>query len=234
MKKNKKILFLDILTADKRLRQRVEKDFGAPYSEESRRALGLSKIQFISVDASKGEFPDLKDYDGVIISGSAEDPVRGQEKQWMKQAYRFILEIIKAKKPLLGICGGLQFTVRALGGKIVYNPRGRNFGTTLITLTAAGQKDNLFKGLPRITKVQSNHSCIISKLKRGWKVLAFSEMTPFETVALGSKVRLVQFHPERSLENMQVVAKPSEFKRLSDAIRTGKKIMQNFLNYFVR
>jgi len=249
-KKNKKIkiLFLDILTDNNELRKEIEGKIygGGTYAEEMRKALGLGKNQFFAFDASRGKLPNPRDYSAIISGGSVKDPVRGQEKPWMRRVYKFIRQIQKDKIPFLGICGGLQFAVRALGGEVIYNPRGRNFGNSTTQLAPEGKGDPLFEGLPGKFIVKSSHKCIAKELKPGWRLLASSKKSPFDAIAIGDNIRLTQFHPEMSVKQIKALAKmrkkilvaegfvtekefPKFLKSIKDTNKMGRKILSNFV-----
>ncbi|MEK7498898.1 MAG: gamma-glutamyl-gamma-aminobutyrate hydrolase family protein, partial [Patescibacteria group bacterium] len=132
MKHKIKVLFFDILTPDLKQRELFNKEIyrGSTYSETTRKMVGLKPESWVYCDATLGIFPeDITQFDGVIIGGSTGDPVVGHEKPWIKKTYPYIRKIVKKGIPLLGICGGLQFTVRALGGEVIFNPKGKEFGT---------------------------------------------------------------------------------------------------------
>src|SRR3989344_7840008 len=137
--KNKKlkILFLDIFTDDKKFRKEIEKKVykGGTLSNHVRKVFGLDKNQWLTLDASKDALLDeFLNVDAMVISGSSKNPVKGQEKKWMRNTYKFIRKAIKKDLPILGICGGLQFTVKALGGEIIYNPKGKEFGAIKVNI----------------------------------------------------------------------------------------------------
>lgn len=249
--KNIKILFLDIYTDDEKFRKNIEKLLygGGNYSEHVRKLFGLSKNQWLTLDASRGKFPAMfPEVNAMIIGGSTEDPVKGKEKEWMKKTYKFISKGIKKQIPILGICGGLQFVVRALGGEIIYNPKGKEFGATKIFIL---KPDPLFKGLRGNFIAPSNHRCMIGKFKFKGKLLASSKMCRVQALAIGDKIRLVQFHPERTKEQNLALAKISKDNLVKDGIinsmgdypeflkslkvgsRAGKMIIKNFLDNFV-
>lgn len=253
-KKSKKIkiLFLDILTDNKYLRKDIEQKVygGSTYAKEMMGAFDLNKKQFITIDASRGKLPNPIKYSAIVMGGSVKDPVKGQEKLWMKKVYKFIREAHKKEVPILGICGGLQFTVKALGGEVVYNSRGRNFGNSLIKLNSDGKKDLLFKDLPSKIVVQSSHRCIAKAIKPGWRLLASSKKSPLDAIAIGDRIRLLQFHPEMKLKVAKGLAKmrkealiaegfvdrknfPQFLKSLKDTSKVGKKLLQNFLKYYI-
>lgn len=247
--KRVKVLFLDILTDNPKKRKREEMVTKCPYGEVFRKKIGLQKSQFFVVDASKGKFPVLKEYQGIIIGGSLESPTKGKEKAWMKKTYEFIREIIGQKVPLLGVCGGHQFIARALGEKVIYNPKGMELGTLPIILTKEGMKDPLFKGIPKKFYAQIIHKCIIKKVNPKWKLLAFSKLCKIQAAVINKRTRIVQFHPELSDIHMRIIAELEKERYIREGLTTEKefkeflssitktpraaKILKNFLNYFV-
>lgn len=256
MEKSKKlkILFLDILTGDRNLRKNINAKIyrGSTYPEAMRRAFGLKRGEWFSIDASKGKFSgNLSDFDAIVMGGSTEDPVRKYEKTWMKKVYKIIREAVRQRIPILGICGGLQFVTRALGGEVGFNPQGREFGSTNITLTPLGQRDPLFKGLPRTSLFQSSHKCIAKKLLAGWKLLASSDLCKIQAIAIGDNIRLVQFHLELTQKQLRAIAllrkraliqegfvkNDAGFKKFIDSIKNtelnSRKVLKNFISYFV-
>ncbi|MDO8558067.1 MAG: type 1 glutamine amidotransferase [bacterium] len=252
MSKKRKILFLDILTDDVKKRKRIEKYVyrGATYADRIRRVCGIAENAFAAVDASKKTFPDPSGYRAIIIGGSTEDPVKGKEKTWMKKAYAFIRRAAKKRVPIFGICGGMQFTVRALGGTVVNNKKGRHFGNANIQLTREGIKSTLFEGIGNTFTTQCNHRCIVDSIKPEWKVLAFSAYARIEALAIGERIYLVEFHPERDLWGARASARMQKeallyeslateknFRMLVNALKdtsgVGRKILKNFIERIV-
>ena len=239
------------MTDDPVIRNKIE-DFvygGKTYGEEVRNIIGLDESKFECLDASVSEFPDANNYSAIIIGGSTEDPINGTEKEWVVKTYDFIKLAVEARVPILGICGGLQFVIRALGGEIIYNPKGRNFGNNIIHLTKNGTMDALFNDLPESFEVYSSHKCIIKNLHQDWICLGFSEKTPFEVIAINNNVRLTQFHPEMTSNAMKSLSllrkdslikegylKKEDFARflqtLNNYKKTGEKILDNFIDNF--
>jgi len=246
-----RVLFLDILTDNAELRRELNKKihFGKRYQELIRQKIKAPIDYFRVVEASSGELPDMDDFDMLIMGGSVEDPVPCKEKKWMKRVYKFIRTTISSKKPIFGICGGLQFTVRALGGQIIYNPKSREFGTVQIRLTPRGQKDYLFDNMPLCFPVQSSHKYMVAPLlKRGWSILATSALCSVQAIAIGENIRLVQFHPELGPSNMKALAKmrrtalqkegifkEKTFVEFLESIRSAKaaeRLINNFIRNF--
>lgn len=248
-KRKLKILFLDIFTDNQKLRKEIQKDFykGGTYSDHVRKVFGLKKDGGLTVDASKNKFPkSFPQVDAMVIGGSDKNPVKGHNLLWMRQTYSFIKQTIKYNVPILGMCGGLQFVVKALGGEIIYNPKGREFGTVEIDVK---RSDPLLRGLGKKFMAQSNHRCIVDKFDSPAKILASSKMSPIQVLAIGNNIRLVQFHPERRKQQTRAVLKEEKhehynnqeskndyqklLKSIKDTTRTDHLIISNFLKYFV-
>ncbi len=249
-----KILFLDILTDDPKIKDKINKTIykGKNYSESMRKMFSLGKDEWTTCDAATDKFPENpENFDAVVIGGSTMNPVPGEEKPWMKETFKFIKKIINKEIPLLAICGGLQFTIRAFGKKIITNPKGREFGTLPIVLTKKGQNDPLFQGLPKNISACLSHKCMVEKVDKKWKLLASSKLCAFQAFAIGDNIRLTQFHPEMKTSEIKTLAKTrkeqlltekflknnKEFndfiKSIKNTDKIGKKIIKNFITYFV-
>ncbi len=252
--KRLKIFFLDILTDDKETKKRLQEEIynGETYAKHMQNMFGTKNAKFISVDAAHDKLPaNPSNFDAIVIGGSTHDPVDGNESKWFAKIYRFINKAIKNDVPILGICGGLQFTVRALGGSVVYNPNGREFGTVKISLTKNGSRDLLFNGVPITTSAQVSHKCMAKNLKLNWNLLASSKMCGIQAIAIGDKIRLLQFHPEMTASQVKIMAISRKnvllkegfvknakgfnalIKSISSTNKTGKQILKNFIKYFV-
>ncbi len=236
--KNLKILFLDILTDSPKERKRFNKIVygGKTYSEVMMLAFGLQKNEWETAYASHDKLPRTYiGLDAIVIGGSMHDSINGNETPWMRLTFKFIKNAKKNGIPIFGICGGLQFTVRALGGNVIINPKGCEFGSISVGLKPAGKKDLLFKGLPPGILAQSSHRCMAKNLKPGWKLLASSKICAPQAIAIGKHIRLLQFHPEMSTSMLKGLAryKHEPTPVVFDASKYGKKIIHNFLQYFV-
>jgi GMP synthase (glutamine-hydrolysing) len=245
-----RLLFLDIATDDLKSRKASEKKIAkGPYVELFRKRLDLKMDQLQVEWAAQGCLPEPAGYNGIIIGGSSKDPVEGKEEGWMMKVYQFVQETVSKAVPLLGVCGGHQFIARALGAKVIYNPRGREFGTLPVILTAEGASDPLFTGVPDRFFAQLTHRCIVEEIQRDWKLLASSDMCEIQAVAINERTRIVQFHPEFSGNNMLALAKlskkslideglttSSQFQRFLSFIKEANqaaRVLKNFLTHFV-
>ncbi len=245
-----RLLFLDIATDDLKLRKASEKKIAkGPYVELFRKKLDLKMDELQVKWAAQGCLPEPDGYNGIIIGGSSKDPVEGKEEAWMMRVYQFIKETVTKAVPLLGVCGGHQFIARALGTKVIYNPRGREFGTLPVTLSAEGVRDLLFAEIPDRFFAQLTHRCIVEEIQGDWKLLASSDMCKIQAVAINERTRIVQFHPEFSASNMIALAKLSKKSLIDESLTTSSrfqrflsfiretnqatKVLTNFLTHFV-
>ncbi len=249
-----KILFLDILTDDRKIQGEIfEHVYGKKsYSEAMRTATGIEKENWYTCEGPFDSLPkNLDKFHGIIIGGSLKNPVYKHERPWMKKIYSFIQKAVKKEIPILGICGGLQFTARAFGQEVVFNPRGREMGTVAITRTSTGIKDPLFSGISQEFFAQASHKCMVEKISKGWKLLGSSSLCKTQAIAAGNSVRLLQFHPEMTVEQLRALAILRKSHLISEGFvydekdftkfirgiknteKTGQKILGNFIEHFV-
>lgn len=211
--------FLDILTDDQQKRRNyLRRVYGQiSRSETTRRTFGFRKEEWKYIDGTRDLSTLELDYDAIVIGGSLENPLRESESPWMRSVFSFILRVVDREIPLLGICGGLQFTARALGVNVVHNKSGREFGPTTIELTEAGTKDPLFDGVSSPAMVFSSHAYSVEDIPPTWKILAQSASCEAQAVAIGSRIRLLQFHPEMSPGRLKRIA----LERKSNLVEEG-------------
>lgn len=166
----------------------------------------------IVIDGTCEALPeDLSGFSGLIIGCSAHsmNAADGPLEQWQKQVIDLVRRaVLEFNLPYLGICGGGQLGLTALGGKVGPNPKGVGFtpererslliGTTQIELTEKGKIDPLFRGCKEQFGMAAIHAdyMIDVPLEKGFTVLANSPKIPNQVVAYGDKVRLLGLHPE--------------------------------------
>lgn len=182
-------------------------DFGSQYNQ-----LIVRRVRELGFDAQiipgNSKISKIKKVDpvAIILSG-------GPHNISQKSSYLPDKEIYSLNIPVLGICYGMQVTAHLLGGKVVSSSK-REYGNTKISIK---NKSKIFKGLPKNFIVWMSHGDKITKLPKGFSLLASS--SDISNVAVGDSKRnifCVQFHPE--------------------VIHTqnGKKILNNFLTQIAR
>lgn len=148
-------------------------------------------------DGISGQLPDPPSVTGrgscVIISGSYGTIF--EDKPWIPPLLDFIRNAHDLGVHLLGICFGHHAIASALGGEVVFNPRGREMGTVPVYLTEEGWNSPLFRGFESGGLMSLLHRTHVSRMPEGAVRLAFNRMTPVQAFSVGNTFGL-QFHPE--------------------------------------
>jgi GMP synthase (glutamine-hydrolysing) len=84
----------------------------------------------------------------------------------------------------------------ALGGKVGYNPAGREVGTQTVELLPPAAGDRLLAGLPPTFPAQMLHAQTVLQPPPGSAVLARSDLDEHQMIRIGRNVFSTQFHPE--------------------------------------
>jgi GMP synthase (glutamine-hydrolysing) len=183
------------------------------------------------IRAWEEKLPDLAGFDGVLMTGSPRSVT--EPEPWIDEAAGYMLDAARTRA-VLGVCFGHQLLARALGGRVERNPRGREAGTTEVSLTEDGARDPLFAGVPGTTArtgvdgrpagepgtaragepgtgprtilVQQTHEDHVAELPPGASLLATNSMSQVQAYAVGDAVRCVQFHPEMDAERSRLLA----------------------------
>jgi GMP synthase (glutamine-hydrolysing) len=102
--------------------------------------------------------------------------------------------ILKLNVPILGICYGMQWLAKKLGGKVTKCRENKEYGETHVKFSS----DLLFEKLEKDSVVWASHGDSVNVIPLGFRVIAHSKKTG--TIAAMSdpkrKIWGVQFHPE--------------------------------------
>ena len=132
---------------------------------------------------------DKKSIKGIILSGG---PLNVYESNKVK----FNKDIFNWKIPILGICFGHQVISKELGGK-VKKAKNREFGLAKIKQLNKSKLTKNFFNENGSNKVWMSHGDEVTKLARGFKVIAKTATSNFSIVENSSKKYYgIQFHPE--------------------------------------
>jgi len=162
-------------------------DFGSQYTQLIARRIRENKVYSkivpynISVEAIEELNPK-----GLILSG-------GPLSVYDKGAPLPNKEIFKLKKPILGVCYGLQVLTHMFGGQVKKTSR-REFGRA--EMFVDNHKD-LFANLPSNFTCWMSHGDEVKKLPAGFTQIGHTLNAPIAAIANRSKgLYGVQFHPE--------------------------------------
>ncbi|MFT4626873.1 MAG: GMP synthase (glutamine-hydrolyzing) [Myxococcota bacterium] len=141
-------------------------------------------------DAQRGApAPEHLDWAAVLITGSAAS-VHDRE-EWSERAGAWCVRALNAGVPILGVCYGHQLLAHALGGRSGPNPNGPEYGMGLVEVLV---DDPLFDA-DRFQSYQL-HFDVVREVPDGARVLARSQTTDVQAMAIGDRCRTVQWHPE--------------------------------------
>jgi GMP synthase (glutamine-hydrolysing) len=150
---------------------------------------------------------DLADWSGILVGGAPfnyTDPAEAKspvQRRVEADLDGLLDQVVAADFPFLGACYG----VGAIGtheGAVLDRRYAEPVGPVTITLTEAGQRDPLLRGLPDSFDVFAGHKEAISKLPGHAVHLASSPGCPVQAFRVGSNVYATQFHPELDAEGL--------------------------------
>jgi GMP synthase-like glutamine amidotransferase len=215
------------------------------------------------LDGTSEQLPrDLSGLRGLVVgcSSYSANLERGPLAPWQERVVALIrLAVLEYKLPYLGLCGGGQLGLVALGGRVGPNPAGVGVAasqpgsiairTTEVELTEAGRRDPLFLGVPPTFGMTAIHADYMAEVpSEGFTVLAHSRDIPNQVVAFGDRVRLLGLHPEVTREFLARTIEPviaagafgsvprpalrEAFANLCPTPESNRLILQNFLTHF--
>lgn len=160
--------------------------------------LRLAAHEVRVVGAASGDaLPDANDYAGVVVTGSG--AMVTDRLDWSERTAEWLGDIVaRGRTPLLGVCYGHQLIAHALGGRVDWNPRGREMGTKAIAATADAASDVLFGPFAAGFRAHTTHQQSVVEAPGGAVVLAHSAQDPHQALRYGARAWGVQFHPEFS------------------------------------
>ncbi len=179
--------------------------------------------------------PDFATLAAVIVLGGYMGVHEQGRYPFLATVRSFMDGLLARDIPQLDICLGGQLLAAVLGGEVRAGAGGER-GCRVLRLTAAGQADPLFVGLPPAFAVFQWHNDSFA-VPAGADHLAFSADCPGQVVRTG-RAWGVQFHPEVTLEIVaswqrwtgaaaEVVA---EFREREEALATAaEQLLRNFL-----
>jgi GMP synthase (glutamine-hydrolysing) len=193
------------MSLDQKLSKILIVDFGSQFTQLIARRIRELGVYCEIVSHKK---INIKAFDnsvlGIILSG-------GPLNVYQINRYSFDKKILELNIPILGICFGHQVLSKLNGGKVKQSKH-REFGLANIYKKNDSLLTKNFFNKKKSKKVWMSHADQVSKIPKGFKVLASSANSKFAVVE--NKIKKfygVQFHPEVT------------------HTESGKKLISNFI-----
>jgi GMP synthase (glutamine-hydrolysing) len=172
------------------------------FAQWFRRGLGLSVRQTRVARVDRGaQLPQPRSVSGVVVTGSG--AMVTDRLEWSETMARWLRRAVDADIPVLGVCYGHQLLAHALGGRVGYNPHGREMGTVEIARTRAADEDALFDSAPLTFDAQATHLQTVLEPPRDATVLARSLLDGCQAARFAPRAWGLQFHPEFGAREMR-------------------------------
>jgi GMP synthase (glutamine-hydrolysing) len=143
------------------------------------------------------DLPDsLEAYGAMVVMGGAMGANDDAACAWLPRVRELIREAAAEGVPTLGICLGHQLATVALGGEVLPNPAGRQFGLYDVNWEPAAHLDPLFS--PVATPRRGTHwnDDIVTRLPEGAVLMARASSGDVQAARHAPSVWGVQWHPE--------------------------------------
>lgn len=153
----------------------------------------LPDLEIDSYFVCDGLFPEVKDFDIFICSGSkfsVYDPY-----DWIFSLSDLIADIEAFDKKMVGVCFGHQMIAHALGGKVQKAKTGWNIGVHDFQITELKDWMEPFAETYKVNMLCQDQ---VVKLPKGSEVMAKSDDCPVGMFQLGNNFMGIQGHPEFS------------------------------------
>src|SRR5579872_7403659 len=163
-------------------------DFGGQYTQLIARRVREQRV-FSSVLPFTTKISDIKKFEpsGIILSG-------GPSSAYAEGAPNCDPAVLSMGIPVLGICYGMHWITKTMGGKVVPAER-REYGSAVLNV-AEERKSPLFHGLPKAVRIWNSHGDHVVGLPDGFYATAHTENAIAATEHPEKKIYTVEFHPE--------------------------------------
>jgi len=177
---------------DKQARPRSESggivvlDFGGQYTQLIARRIREQQVfsSILPCTASLDEIRKLEPA-GIILSG-------GPSSVYDADAPKCDPGVLSLDVPVLGICYGMQWIAKVLGGEVQKAER-REYGRAHLSVTGHSE---VFEGLPDTLKIWNSHGDKVHTLPAGFRSIGTTENAVAAMENPGAGIFAVQFHPE--------------------------------------
>jgi GMP synthase (glutamine-hydrolysing) len=164
-------------------------DFGGQYTQLIARRIREQRV-FSAILPCSSRVQDILAYEpaGIVLSG-------GPSSVYDSDAPKCDPEVLSTGVPVLGICYGMHWITKVLGGTV--EPAGRReYGRAEFSADSGGTRGKLFEGLPRTSRIWNSHGDHVRALPHGFRSTGQTENAIAAIENSERKIHAVQFHPE--------------------------------------
>jgi len=163
-------------------------DFGGQYTQLIARRIREQQV-FSAIVPCTANLDEIRSYEpaGIILSG-------GPSSVYDADAPKCDPAVLSAGIPVLGICYGMQWIAKTLGGKV--EPVGRREYGRADFAAEAGEDGELFRGLPGKLRIWNSHGDNVLAVPPGFRTTGKTENAIAAIQNTEKRIHAVQFHPE--------------------------------------
>ncbi len=165
-------------------------DFGSQFTQLIARRIREAGVYSEIVSHNKINLKlEKKKIKGIILSGGPLNVYQSKKVKFNKQIFNWNI-------PILGICFGHQIISKELGG-MVKKAKHREFGLAKLKKINSSKLTHNFFDKKGFNNVWMSHADEVSKLAKGFRVMAKTETSKYSIVENSKKKFYgIQFHPE--------------------------------------
>ena len=163
-------------------------DFGGQYTQLIARRIREQQV-FSAIVPCTASLEEIRSYEpaGIILSG-------GPSSVYDKDAPKCDPAVLGAGIPVLGICYGMQWIAKTLGGKV--EPAGRREYGRADFAHDPVENGELFRGLPGKLRIWNSHGDHVLAVPAGFRTTGKTENAIAAIQNIEKRIHAVQFHPE--------------------------------------
>lgn len=164
-------------------------DFGGQYTQLIARRIREQQV-FSAIVPCTASVQEIQAYEpaGIVLSG-------GPSSVYDTDAPLCDPAVLATGIPVLGICYGMHWIAKTLGGNV--QPAGRReYGRAEFRAQAEGRCGELFQGLPATSKIWNSHGDHVLALPEGFRVTGKTDNAVAAMEHCEKRIHAVQFHPE--------------------------------------
>ena len=166
-------------------------DFGGQYTQLIARRIREQQV-FSAVLPCTSSIEEVRKFEpaGIILSG-------GPSSVYDPEAPKCDPQVLALSIPVLGICYGMQWITRTLGGTVEKAER-REYGRAQLRIddSKANGASDLFTGVAASLRVWNSHGDHVRTLPEGFRTIGRTENAIAAVENSATKIYAVEFHPE--------------------------------------